>query len=206
MSDIGDLIDTDDLDPGEEARLARVHDLLLRAGPPADLPVTLSRPPGEKAGAEVLPFPSLLRRRVAVGAALAATLAAAAFGGGYLFGHAKARPAAFSAERIVPMHGTGPVRGAAEIGLVKVAPADSVGNWPLEVQVSGLPSQPSGAYYELWLTRDGRPSLPCGTFRVHGETTTVRFTVPYALGRYAGWVVTSVGAGSAEPGHVVMTT
>ncbi len=206
MTDLRDLIDADDLEPSEEERLARVHELLLVAGPPADLPAELSRPPADEPTASVIPFPAPFRRRVGVAATIAAALVAAAFGGGYLLGHAKAKPATFSAERVVPMHGTAPVKGAAAIGLVKVAHADSVGNWPLEMQVSGLPDQKAGAYYELWLTKDGKPFAPCGTFRVHGATTTVRFSVPYSLRRYDGWVVTAVAPGDSEPGRIVMTT
>ena len=92
------------------------------------------------------------------------------------------------------------------VGQIKVAARDSVGNWPLEVAVSGLPTQSARGYYELWLTRNGKPYLPCGAFRVHGKTTTVRFTVPYNLSRYDGWVLTAVTPTSHDPGQVVMTT
>ena len=42
-----DLIDTDDLDDDERARLRRVHDLLVEAGPPPDLPPALETVPDE---------------------------------------------------------------------------------------------------------------------------------------------------------------
>ena len=77
----------------------------------------------------------------------------------------------------------------------------------MEMTVTGLPEQPQrAAYYELWLTKNGKPTLPCGTFRVHGKTTTVRFTVPYSLKGVDGWVVTAHQPGEAEPGKVVLTT
>jgi len=41
MSDFKDLIDADGLDPEEEARLRHVHELLVQAGPPPDLPPAL---------------------------------------------------------------------------------------------------------------------------------------------------------------------
>jgi hypothetical protein len=124
-----------------------------------------------------------------------------ALGGGYLLGHAKAKPAAFHTERVVAMHG----RGNA-IAVLKIAAEDSVGNWPMEMEVSGLPRQPRrSALYELWLTKDGKPVAPCGTFRVHGNTTTVRFSVPYDFRRYGGWIVTAQPHDEAPPGPVVLT-
>jgi hypothetical protein len=40
---------------------------------------------------------------------------------------------------------------------------------------------------------------------VQGKSTTVRFSVPYALRDYGGWVVTKVESGN-EPGPTLMTT
>ena len=204
MTDFRDLIDLGDLDPRDEARLRRAHDLLVQAGPPPDLPPSLVRPPAGPEGGEIVKFPLVPRRRRAAFAVLAAAVAIAVFGGGYVFGHSKARPATFHAERAVPMHGTG--SGVAR-AVVAVAAADNVGNWPLQMRVTGLPQQSSGAYYELWLTdRHGAPIASCGTFRVHSKTTTIRFNVPYHLKQYGGWIVTSVAPGSPEPGRTVMTT
>ena len=45
MSDFRDIVGTEGLDPDEEARLRRVHDLLVQAGPPPDLPPALERTP-----------------------------------------------------------------------------------------------------------------------------------------------------------------
>jgi hypothetical protein len=76
----------------------------------------------------------------------------------------------------------------------------------MEMEVSGLPRQPRrSALYELWLTKDGKPVAPCGTFRVHGNTTTVRFSVPYDFRRYGGWIVTAQPHDEAPPGPVVLT-
>ena len=98
MSDFDDLVDADGLDPEEEARLRHVHELLVQAGPPPDLPPALEQAPDEQE-AEIVQFPLLPRRRWAVAAVAAATLALLAFGGGYLTGHSKGpvvvqRPAA----------------------------------------------------------------------------------------------------------------
>ncbi|HEY3962041.1 MAG TPA: anti-sigma factor [Gaiellaceae bacterium] len=202
MTDFDDLVDIDDLAPEEELRLRRVHDLLLAAGPPAELPPGLHEP-GAPPTAQVVQF-VLPRRRLAVGLIAAATVAAAAFGGGYVFGHGKAAPAAFAAKRVVDMHAAA---GSTALAVLKVAPADSVGNWPMRMTVQGLPAQQQrGAYYELWLTKDGKPAVSCGRFRVHGNATTVDLTVPYNLRQYNGWIVTADVPGGPDPGRVVLTT
>jgi hypothetical protein len=200
MSDFRDLIDADGLDPEEEARLRHVHDLLVQAGPPPDLPPALEQAPDEQE-AEIVQFPLLPRRRWAVAAVAAATLALLAFGGGYLTGHSKGRTS-FDTSRVVPMHGQGE-----ELALLRVAKPDSAGNWPMQLEVTGLPEQSNrSTYYELWLTRNGKPVEQCGTFRVHSKTTRVRFTVPYSFEGIDGWVITKQTNGAAPPGPVVLST
>jgi hypothetical protein len=202
--DLRDLIDVEGIDPAEEARLRRMHELLLEAGPPAELPPELLAP-GAPPSAEILQFPSLPRRRWAAAFLVAAAFAFAAFGGGYLFGHSKAKPAKFATARLVEMH---PVKtGVAGLAVLRVSNHDAVGNWPMEMTVTGLPEQQQRtAYYELWVTENGKPALPCGAFRVHGKTTTVRFTVPYTFKGIDGWVVTAHAPGAPEPGPIVLTT
>jgi hypothetical protein len=202
MSDFRDIIATDDLDPDEEARLRRVHDLLVQAGPPPDLPPALERTP-EAAEAEIVQFPLLPRRRWVAAALVAATVTVLAFGGGYLFGHSKGGPSAFAVKKVVPMRGT---VGDAQ-ALIRISSRDQVGNWPMELEVTGLPKQPQRvAYYELWLTKGHKPVELCGAFRVHGDKTTVRFTVPYDASSIDGWVVTAQPNGTPQPGPVVLTT
>jgi hypothetical protein len=201
MTDFHDLVDTTGLSAEEEARLRRAHDLLVQAGPPPDLPPALEAPPTQSGEAEILQFPLLPKRRWALAAVAAATLALIAFGGGYLLGHSKSKPSAFKTERVVAMHGPGNA-----LAVLRISKVDSVGNWPMEIEVSGLPEQASrSAYYELWLSKNGKPIAPCGVFRVHGQKTTVRFTVPYAFRRYDGWVVTAQPHDEAQPGPVVLT-
>jgi Anti-sigma-K factor rskA, C-terminal len=206
MSNFDDLVDTGGLAPDEEARLRRVHDLLVQAGPPAELPPSLAHPPAEKpAGADVIQFPRTAGRRMRAYGLLAAAVAACVFGGGFLLGHTKAKQASFSAIRVVPMHGVG--GASASQASIQIASPDAGGNWPMLMSVRGLPKQANpGAYYELWLTRNGKAVAPCGGFRVHGATTTVRLTVPYTLKRFDGWVVTASIPGDHDPGTVVMTT
>jgi hypothetical protein len=201
MSDFREIVDTEGLGPEEEARLRRVHELLVQAGPPPDLPPSLERTP-EAAEAEIVQFPLMPRRRWAVAALVAAALAAIAFGGGYALGHSKNGAGAFQVTHVVAMHGPSGAQG-----VVRVSSRDSGGNWPMEVEVSGLPKQPNrGASYQLWLTRGHKPDELCGTFRVAGNPTVVRFTVPYALNGVDGWVVTVHRPHATAPGPVVLTT
>jgi hypothetical protein len=213
MTDFDDLIDTGDLDPAEVQRLRRVHELLLQAGPPPELspaleqPIAVRQPTAVPRQGELVAFPRLRRRRVGAWAAAAAVAAAAVFGGGYVLGHSSTASSTFAAERLVPMHGVEAVGMGQSHAAIHVAKADAAGNWPMLVSVVGLPKQQqAGAYYELWLSRSGKPIAPCGTFRVSGKTTTIRLTVPYALRRYDGWVITAVRPGEEEPGTVVMST
>lgn len=208
MSDFHEIVETGYLTPEEEARLRRTHELLVQAGPPPDLPPALERTPeAAGGGAEILQFPLLPRRRWAVAAVVAAAVAVIAFGGGYLLGHSKAKPSALAVQRVVPLHGV-PAQGTANaLGVLRFAKSDGVGNWPLEVAVAGLPRlSDSTTYYELWLTKHHTAVEPCGSFRVHGKTTTVRFTVPYALSGVDGWVVTVQRHGATAPGVVVLST
>jgi hypothetical protein len=199
--DFDDLVDVDGLDPAEEERLRRVHDLLVQAGPPPDLPPALARPPTRRVEGEILQFPLLPGRRVAAAIVVAAALAAAAFGGGYLVASHKHQGGTFEAVRIVPMRGA---HGA--VGTIRVGKRDSVGNWPMEVVVAGLPTQEEGAYYELYLSERGRPTIPCGGFRVNGKVTTVRLSVPYELTSTTQWVLAVWPKHGREHGRVVMST
>jgi hypothetical protein len=201
--DFDELVGGDDLDATEAERLRHVHELLVEAGPPPELPPSLLHPPTESRPGELVHlFPRTARRRVRAYGLLAAAVAAAVFGGGFLLGHSKAKPETFATTRVVPMHGAGEARGS-----IRVAGPDTVGNWPMLVSVSGLPEQPTkGAYYELWLTRNGKAIVPCGGFRVHGGETTVRFTVPYRLRSFDGWIVTDSEPGQPEPGKIVLST
>jgi hypothetical protein len=201
VTDFRDLVDTEGLEPDEAERLRRVHDLLVQAGPPPDLPPSLEQTP-EAEDAEIVQFPLLPRRRWAVLAVAAAAILLVAFAGGYFFGHSKA-PSSLEVERVVPMRAT---TGDAQ-GIIRIAGHDDVGNWPMEVEVTGLPKQPNhGSYYELWLTQNGKPTEPCGIFRVGDSTTTVRMTVPYDFSKADGWVVTAQHDGTRAPGPVVLTT
>jgi hypothetical protein len=192
----------DDLTADESARLRRAHDLLLAAGPVPELPPGLEEPSlGERAAPlDENVYQLLPRRRAGAALALAAAIALVAFVGGYIAGF---RHDGFAAQYSVPMHSA---TGAASSAKVKIGTRDSHGNWPLRLEVSGLPKLKHGGYYEMYLTH-GTHRWTCGTFAGGGrETVKVRLTVPYDLERSDGWIVTKELPGRPAPGPKVLTT
>ena len=186
----------DDLSPEERARLERVHELLIQAGPPPELTPALAQPDTAEPEMPV----ELPRRRAGALLALAAAIALLAFLGGFLAGQRGPR---FSTVHSLPMHGTGLAQNAsATLDLGKL---DQNGNWPLQVVVRGLKPLPKGGYYEMWLTKHGKPVASCGRFAVGSGESTARLNAPYNLRGYDGWVVTrEVPHSGAHP--VVLTT
>ncbi|MBA3348188.1 MAG: anti-sigma factor [Actinobacteria bacterium] len=182
-----DLIDDGtELAPEERDRLQQVHDLLLAAGPPPEVPPALLVSPA------VEPTRLLPRRRKTAFALVAAALALTLFGIGFLVGDRAAAP---TVERVIPMQGVDGTAGSATIELIA---QDDSGNWPMVVRLRGLePSADREDTYELWLTRDGELAATCGVFTVHDGVTTVSLSVPYGLRQFDGWVVTRTG--SEEP-------
>jgi hypothetical protein len=160
--------------PAEEReRLRRTHDLLVAAGPPPELPASISSPP-------VRGFP---RRRVAA-LLIAAAIAVTAFAAGWLLNEGDD----FEVRAAVPMHATANAPGAA--ALLELGYGDGDGNWPMVVKVQGLKPLPKGGYYELLLTKEGKPVAVCGSFKVKPEgQTEVRLGASYDLKNFDGWVV-----------------
>jgi len=199
-----ELVDVEGLAPADEQRLRRVHEMLLAAGPPPELTASLLQPPAAPAGhggADVIPF--LPRRRVRPAVlVLAATIAAACFGGGYLIAN-QAHSNSLEATRVVALQGE-----QNSLASLRVGTADQNGNLPIELTVNGLPKLKNPrAYYILMLVDEhGKPAAACGMFRVDNGTTSVRFSVPYEITSNTRWVVTAVSPGVNWPGHVVMTT
>ncbi|MCP9487128.1 MAG: hypothetical protein MSC30_14865 [Gaiellaceae bacterium MAG52_C11] len=177
----------EDLEPAERERLQRVHELLLEAGPPPELPVDLRQAP------TVEPIRLLPRRRRSTLALIAAALVTIAFGSGYLLGGRSDDASVF---RSISMTGVG--EGRDGFASIEILEQDEAGNWPMVVRVRGLQeSRSRDDFYELWLTKDGKLADSCGRFVVHDGVTEVALTVPYGFKRYDGWVVTRHG--SAEP-------
>jgi len=190
----------EDLAADERARLRGVHDLLVAAGPPAELSPELERAPSVGGAVHFLP-----RRRRGAVLLLAAAVAAAAFGGGFLTGAVTRGGESKSAVAVIPMHGTGAAPNA--LASISLEDVDKAGNWPMRFTVQGLPELPRGGYYELYLTRHGRIAATCGTFNVHGGQTTVRLNAPYKLKGFDGWVVTRHLPGHPEEAtRPVLTT
>ena len=79
-------------------------------------------------------------------------------------------------------------------------------NWPMVLHVTRLQKLPPGGYYDLYLTRRGKPLVLCGTFNVSRGAAVVRFTAAYDLERFDknGWVVTRQLPGHHEPTDVVL--
>lgn len=184
--DFDDLVGTD-LDASERARLERVHQALIEAGPPPELPPRLSTPPADNV------VPLATRRRRAGLALLAAAFAVGAFAIGFLV----ADSGGPSTDRVIALTGA----GGATASLV-VFEIDDAGNWPMELEVEGLEPATDGGRYQLWLTKGGELAALCGSFLAEPDgTTVVTMNAPWRFSDFDGWVV--VPEGSKTP---VLTT
>jgi hypothetical protein len=195
-----ELAGGDDLSPEEAARLQRVHDLLVEAGPPPELPPHLLQEPDPEGGRHNN-VTGLPRRRTGMLLGIAAALTLTAFLGGFIYG---ARHAPFDEAGSVQMHSTVPASQASAV--IHVGKADSAGNWPLKVDVENLPELPKGQYYEMFLSRGAdQRAASCGTFRVSGSQDDIRLNAPYRLNTFNGWIVTREKPGSAKHPVVLST-
>jgi hypothetical protein len=185
-----------DLPAEERQRLEHVHDLLVAAGPPPELPPSLAEP-----GASEGPQTFSSRRRVGTVLALAAAIALVAFLGGYLAAYFRT---GFHGNYAVRMHGTPKAPNA--LAVIRVGDRDASGNVPLQLEVRGLKPLPRGGYYEMYLTRHHRPAATCGTFRINSSKVTVRLNAPYRFKEFDGWVVTEHLPGGPEHGPTLLTT
>jgi hypothetical protein len=177
--DFRDLIG-EDLPPDERERLERVHQMLIAAGPPPELPPELEEAPDGRSGAIRAVEPTgLPRRRVGAALALAAAIALIAFLGGYITGHS--RSSAFESVRSVKL------ANAETSAVVKFGPRDKNGNTPMLLRVQGLKRLPESDYYMLYMTKGGKPVVVCGSFNVSGpQPTTLRFPVAYDPANFDG--------------------
>jgi hypothetical protein len=187
----------DDLSPEERTRLRRAHELLLAAGAPPELPPALAHAPDPEPKGSYLPQ---RRRFTAIG--IAAALAFAAFAVGYVTGGARDHGFATAGSRA--MHGTALAPGAS--ATLRLARPDPAGNWPMRFSIRGLRPLPRGGYYELYLSKNGKPVATCGTFTVHAGTTEVSLNAPYEFEKFNGWVVTRHDPGKKGEGPVLLTT
>jgi len=180
----------EDLPPDEAARLRRVHDLLVAAGPPPELSPALERTPAPPAAT----ITRLVARRWKATALLAAAVAVAAFGVGYLAGSSGngngGSSEAFAAQHVVRLHGSGAMRDATVV--VRLGKRDSTGNVPMAVTAEGLPHRPAGQFYYLYMTKGGKRIVVCASFNVDGgnKETNLSFVVAYPLKPFDGFAVT----------------
>jgi hypothetical protein len=203
--DFEDLVDLADLGDEDEARLRRVHAMLLAAGPPADLPVELSQPVAVEGG-EVVSLEEHRRKRHPVAyVAIAAAVAVACFLGGYVIAtQAHSSSTSIDAARVVTMQGV----AQNSLASLKVGSSDENGNWPLQLTVNGLPQLKGNARYYLVVKQgNGKRGVLCGSFEVapHGSTT-VTFNVAYKITPSTHWIITRMAPGVQYPGQLVMQT
>ena len=202
MSDAPDFRDLvgGDLPPEEAERLRRVHELLVAAGPPPELPPQLQEPVEPEKPRDNVSF--LPRRRTGLLLGIAAAIALTAFLGGFISGERHGSP--FNEVAQLPMHGTTAASKAS--ALLYVGKRDSAGNWPLKVDVKNLAPLPKGEYYEMFNSRGAYArAASCGTFRAAGNTDGLRLNAPFSLKGVTGWVVTVERPGSGKH-PVVLTT
>jgi hypothetical protein len=173
--DFDDLVGAE-LEAAERARLERVHELLIAAGPPPDPPAS--------------PVALRPRRRRGALLALAAALAAAAFALGAVLVDGDGRRSLDYTETM-----TGTAASAEATASLAVYEVDEAGNWPMELTVSGLMPAASGRTYELWLTRGGELDQLCGSFRTGASgAASVPMNAPYPFDESIGWVVVETGS------------
>jgi len=185
-----------DVEAAERARLARVHSLLVQAGPPPELSPELES--GPTLGMTLGRRPVRVRRRALLLAA-AIAIVALAFLGGYIAGNGG------STANAALLKLTGTPAAPHALASLQIEPVDAGGNWPMRLSVTGLPKLSAQSYYEVFLVRDGKPYAPCGSFKVAVDrATTVQLNAPYRLQHGDTWVVTRQMPGSSEPGAVVL--
>jgi hypothetical protein len=192
-----DIVD-EELAAEERERLERVHDLLIAAGPPAELPPHLER--GPTLAMTLSRKPRSGRRRMMLLAAAIAVLAVV-FVAGFAVGN--------SGNGLVGTHtlklvGTKQASGA--LASLVIDNVDEAGNWPMKLSVTGLPKLPEHGYYEVYLWRHGKAVAPCGVFIVAGKAgaVSVRLNAPYHIRNGDTWVVTKQLPGDNGVGPVVL--
>jgi hypothetical protein len=195
----------EELPPAERDRLRGVHDLLVAAGPPPEFGPELEAVPWPEEALAPLGLMRRARTRKRSPFLLAAaivTVAVAAF----LIGQATAPKSAdtIDAQRVVKLQGTALDNDA--LATLELGNRDRHGNWPMVLRVTGLRPLQDGGYYDLYLTRKGKPIALCGSFNVGRGEVTVRFTAAYALEHFDrnGWVVTRQIPPNHKPTDIVL--
>lgn len=191
----------------ERERLRGVHDLLVQAGPPPELPPQLEKAPTfEEPSSKVTrlrPQRSTTRRVLVLLAAAVAV--AAVFAAGYGVGNRGGDISVVPAAQTLNLKGTSLAPHAkATLGVWHAHD----GNVPMTLNVVGLRKLAPHTYYDVYLVRGGklRPWGLCGSFRVSSSSRVVSlsFNAPYGFEKGDSWVVTRPGPGGSEPGKTVL--
>jgi hypothetical protein len=188
-----------DVPADERERLRRAHDLLVRAEPPPELSPEMDLVPWPDDTQQPLTRP--VHRRPLLLAAAIATLV----GGGFILGQATAPSStSVNAERVVRLVGTKLDRNAT--AKLELGKSDAQGNWPMVLHVKGLDRLAKGGYYDLFLTKGGKPVVLCSTFNANSGEATIRMNAAYDLSHFDknGWVVTRQPAGHFTPDQIVL--
>jgi hypothetical protein len=198
--DFDDLVGKD-VPAEERERLRRAHQLLVQAGPPPELSPEL----------DAVPWPDEFQRprrrpRQQRQLLLAAALATAALLG-FVLGQSSGPSSSLTSidqVRVVKLAGTKLDRDAQ--GTLALGKADEDGNWPMLLHATGLRQLPEGGYYDLYLTKRGKPVVLCGTFNVRSGEAIIRFSAAYDLSHFDrdGWVITRQLPGNHEPTEIVL--
>jgi hypothetical protein len=185
----------------ERQRLRRAHELLVQAGPPPELSPEL----------DVVPWPDETQRqpgrpkqqRLLLLAAALATAAVLGFVLGQSSGPGTSSTA-IDPVRVVNLAGTDLDRNAR--GTLELGKADHSGNWPMLLHTTGLRQLPEGGYYDLYLTKGGKPVVLCGSFNVKAGEAIVRFSAAYDLSHFDrdGWVITRQLPSNHKPTEIVL--
>ena len=203
--DFDDLVGTD-VTGAERERLLRVHDLLIEAGPPPELSPELEQVAWPEEALAPLGLTRRRRRQRRRSPLLAAAALATAIVVGFLLGQAtdKSSRNGFDTQHVVRLRGTPLDRNA--LATIQLGSRDRDGNWPMLVNVTGLRALPEGGYYDIYLTRDGKPVALCGSFNVVGGEATIRLSAAYDLKHFDhdGWIVTRQVPPNHKPTDVVL--
>jgi hypothetical protein len=102
----------------------------------------------------------------------------------------------FRTDWVKPLRGT--IVAPKAVGTIQGGSIDATGNTPILITVRGLPLQHAGERYALYLTRDGKPTSPCGEFAAGEKTTQVRLSTPMLWKRFDGWEVVRIRNGKPD--------
>jgi hypothetical protein len=163
----------------ERDRLRRVHELLLEAGPPAELTPELAAGPTLNMTLGRVRRPTRSRRRIFLPAIAAALLVAAIIG----------ISVAGNGKGLSAIALTGTAYAPQATGTLEVLPPEA-GKQPMRIHVEGL----ALGRYAVYLVRAGRPWAECGSFTVtrSAASTVASLNSPYRLKTHDTWVVTQL--------------